>query len=447
MVEFKLPDVGEGMHEGEILQMLVKVGENVKQDQPILEVQTDKVNAELTSPVTGIIKQIFFFEGDTVEVGTTLLVIDPDSITGSESGKQVNQTKSTDNSKESVSNHVRNDSASNRIVPSKMESSEQASITNQSHSAARKSRRVMATPYVRQLAREMQIDIEQVKGTGPAGRVTEEDVRNYGKDEALVSISQVSATEEIGKIRTTSQKATPSIKQERETRYHLKGIRKKIAEHMVKSVSIIPHVTSVDEIEMDKLVEVRENLKPFAQKRGIKLTYLPFVIKALVITLKEFPTFNASIDDETNEVVLKNYYNMGIATDTPNGLIVPVIRDADQKSMFQLAEEISSFAQLARDGKLSLDQITGGTFTVSNVGPIGGLQATPIINHPEVAIISLHKVEKRMVVREDQAVIRQMMNISLSFDHRLIDGVTAVKFTNRIKELLENPNLLLAEMV
>ncbi|NRQ56714.1 dihydrolipoamide acetyltransferase family protein [Brevibacillus sp. HD1.4A] len=451
MVEFKLPDVGEGMHEGEILKVLVRAGDSVVQDQPVIEVQTDKVNAELSAPATGVVQEIRIAEGDTVEVGTVLLVID----TGSAAG-EVKQ-ESTGNAPAAP------EQAATPGVPSR-------------HSA----RRSLATPYVRQLAREMKIDIEQVVGTGPAGRVTEEDLRLFASAGQKRALQEVSATsfavstpkgttareaEVVATASTSTTDTAPAAEKgtalgSKEAfaampgesansieRIPLKGIRKKIAEHMVKSVTIIPHVTSVDELEMDQLLALREKLKPHAEKKEVKLTFLPFFIKALVIALKEYPVMNASIDDATNEILLKRFYHIGIATDTPDGLIVPVIKDADKKSIFQLAKEIKHLAELAREGKLTLAQITGGTFTISNVGPVGGLQATPIINHPEVAILALHKMEKRWVVREDEGVIRQMMNMSLSFDHRLIDGVTAVRFTNRIKELLEDPNLLFAEMV
>ncbi|GED71825.1 dihydrolipoamide acetyltransferase component of pyruvate dehydrogenase complex [Brevibacillus reuszeri] len=420
MVEFKLPDVGEGMHEGEILRVLVKTGEFVQMDQPILEVQTDKVNAELSAPASGVITEIFYTEGDTVHVGTTLLTID-------------NGTKTEESTTISASEDVK-----------QIERKEEEPVAPAPAGQAIK--RVLATPFVRQMAREMKIDIEHVQGTGPIGRVTEEDLRRFTQG-ANAKPSKSTIAEQPVQTAHSPVKSSLPTNQNREERIVLKGIRKKIAEHMVKSVTTIPHVTSVDEFEMDELKAVRERVKPFAEKKGVKLTFLPFFIKALVLALREFPMLNSSLDEETNEIVLKHYYHIGIATDTPQGLIVPVIKDVDQKSIFELAREISSLAQLARDGKLTMDQITGGTFTISNVGAIGGLQATPIINHPEAAILSLHKMEKRWVVREDEGVIRWMMNTSLSFDHRLIDGVTAVKFTNRIKELIEEPNLLFAEMI
>ncbi|MBX9956848.1 2-oxo acid dehydrogenase subunit E2 [Peribacillus simplex] len=417
MMEFKLPDVGEGMHEGEIIQWLIKEGDAVKQDQPIVEVQTDKVNAELTAPAAGVVKKIFFSVGDIVEVGTTIFTIQEENDvsvpdTGiSEEENQVGQSRDVNVNAEHIT-------------------------AKHHHQAVR----ALATPFVRQMAREMKIDIEKVKGSGPAGRITESDLKQFKEND---SFTRENAKQHDDK---TGQEFTPIMGNEREERIPLKGIRKKIAEHMVKSVSTIPHVTHVDELEMDRLKEFKNQLKEYSDDKDIKLTFLPFFVKAIVIALKEFKTLNASIDERTNEIILKNYYHIGIATNTNEGLIVPVIKHADQKTIFQLADEIRQMATQAREGKLSIDQITGSTFTISNVGPIGGMHATPIINYPEAAILALHKMEHRMVVRDLEGVIRLMMNMSLSFDHRLIDGVTAVQFTNKIKELLENPIRLVVEM-
>ena len=417
MMEFKLPDVGEGMHEGEIIQWLIKEGDAVKQDQPIVEVQTDKVNAELTAPAAGVVKKIFFSVGDIVEVGTTIFTIQEENDvsvpdTGiSEEENQVGQSGDVNVNAEHIT-------------------------TKHHHQAVR----ALATPFVRQMAREMKIDIEKVKGSGPAGRITESDLKQFKEND---SFTRENAKQHDDK---TGQELAPIMGNEREERIPLKGIRKKIAEHMVKSVSTIPHVTHVDELEMDRLKEFKNQLKEYSDDKDIKLTFLPFFVKAIVIALKEFKTLNASIDERTNEIILKNYYHIGIATNTNEGLIVPVIKHADQKTIFQLADEIRQLATQAREGKLSIDQITGSTFTISNVGPIGGMHATPIINYPEAAILALHKMEHRMVVRDLKGVIRLMMNMSLSFDHRLIDGVTAVQFTNKIKELLENPIRLVVEM-
>lgn len=428
MVEFKLPDVGEGMHEGEILRILVKAGEFVEQDQPVIEVQTDKVNAELSAPVSGIVTDIFCAEGDLVQVGTTLLTIADPQATPAVDTRASTQPEAVQ----------KTETVQKADTIQKTETASPIQKQTPPH-------RALATPYVRQLARELNVDLERIVGTGPAGRVTESDVHNFAGQAQLVEETAITVEDSAKPSVQTDNMAHPASK--KEERVPLKGMRKKIAEHMTKSVSKIPHVTTYDEIEMDEMRSVRERMKAYADKRGVKLTFLPYFIKALVIALKEYPIFNASLDEDTQEIVYKYEYHIGVATDTPDGLIVPVIKHADRKSLFQLAEEISQLAETAREGKLKLEQITGGTFTVSNVGSIGSLYATPIINHPEVAIISLHKMEKRWVVREDEGVIRWMMNMSLSFDHRLIDGVTAVKFMNRIKELLEDPHVLFAEMM
>ncbi|WHY57730.1 dihydrolipoamide acetyltransferase family protein [Peribacillus simplex] len=422
MMEFKLPDVGEGMHEGEIIQWLIKEGEAVKQDQPIVEVQTDKVNAELTAPAAGVVKKIFFSEGDIVEVGTTIFTIQE------ENDVSVPDKKMIDEEIQGV-----------QSVDVKVNAEH---ITTKQHVV-----RALATPFVRQLAREMKVDIEKVKGSGPAGRITESDLKQFKENNSITLNAKHhdnKMAQEMALMKGAIQ--AKGMGNEWEERIPLKGIRKKIAEHMVKSVSTIPHVTHVDELEMDQLKEFKNQLKEYSDDKDIKLTFLPFFVKAIVIALKEFKTLNASIDEKTNEIILKNYYHIGIATNTEEGLIVPVIKHADQKTIFQLADEIRQLAAQAREGKLSIDQITGSTFTISNVGPIGGMHATPIINYPEAAILALHKMEHRMVVRDLEGVIRLMMNMSLSFDHRLIDGVTAVHFTNRIKELLENPIRLVVEM-
>ncbi|MBG9737372.1 dihydrolipoamide acetyltransferase family protein [Paenibacillus alvei] len=442
MIEFKLPDVGEGIHEGEIGKWLIKEGEWVACDQPIVEVQTDKVNAELTAPTAGVVRKLMFAEGAGVRVGEVLFILEAEGrIPAMEAGKAEQAA--------SVAAVV------NAPSPSPAAALPLSVAASPPASAGLPAGRVRAAPYVRQLARQLNVDIEQVKGSGAAGRITEEDVRHY----ASADTTKEAEGADLPRINTAvppAREKSESVVRPRgaapdsdciEERLPLRGIRLKIAERLVKAVTTIPHVTQVDELEADALQALRERLRPLAVERQVKLTYLPFFIKAIVIALKEFPFFNASLDDETKEIVLKRYYHIGIATDTPDGLIVPVIRDADRKTVFELAEEIGQLSERAREGKLKLEEITGGTFTISNVGPIGSLLATPIINHPEAAILALHKMEPRMVVRNGEGVIRLMMNMALSFDHRLIDGAEAIRFTNRIKRLLEQPDLLWAEMV
>lgn len=405
-IEFRLPDVGEGMHEGEILRYLVAEGDQVTNDQPIIEVQTDKVTVELPSPVAGRIIRFPVPAGEVVPVGEVLAIIDTGAAT---------HTAAVD-------------------VPSETRSG--------------RPQRIIATPHTRRIARELGVDIELVQGTGKAGRVTEEDVRRFAADGDRST--EQSLPTAATSIYTSQENLGDSSFQEPGTvpyeRVPMRGLRKKIAEKMVRSKFTAPHVTSFDDIDITALVAIRTQMKPLAENKGIKLTYLPFIIKATVIALKEYPVFNASVDDENNEILLMKEYHIGVATDTEEGLVVPVIHHADHLSLLQLAEAVQSLADKARSRKLSTADVSGGTFTISNVGPIGGLFATPIINHPEVAILATHKMEKKPVVRNDEIVIRQMMNFSLSFDHRVADGVAAVRFTNRIKELLEQPERLLLEM-
>lgn len=317
MVEFKLPDVGEGMHEGEITRWLIAEGDHVEQDQPVVEVQTDKVNAELSAPVSGVVKQLMFAAGDTVHVGQVMFVIDDG--TGE---KAEIETGAVQSEKRVIASSVPNVVLA---VPSVSET-----------------RRALAAPYVRQLARNLGIDLEQVVGSGPAGRVLEDDVRRFtksesiqdGESQAVVITDQM--LPEVKQPVIAVPRLASDLSQEAEERIKLAGIRKKIAEHMVKSVTVIPHVTHFDDMEMDALIALRNRMKPHAEEMGVKLTYLPFFIKATVIALKQFRMFNASVDDSTGEIVLKNYYHIGVATDTEQGLVVPVIKHADRKSILPL---------------------------------------------------------------------------------------------------------------
>jgi pyruvate dehydrogenase E2 component (dihydrolipoamide acetyltransferase) len=410
--EFKLPDVGEGVAEGEVVKWLVKEGAEVKENQPLVEIMTDKVNVEIPSPRKGTILRLMAKEGETVKVGEVLLVI-------GEKGEQ--------------------GSAPTTVAPTPTPAKAPAAVPAKTSAVPpspslavtvpKKPQEILATPATRKLARDLGVDLATVQGTGPGGRVTDDDVRLFkgvGKVSAAVAVT-VSGPRGV------------------EERVPLRGIRRKVAEHMVKSKETVATVTHVDEVDMTEVVHLREKAKPSAEKRGVKLTYLPFIIKALVAALKQYPYLNASLDDEKEEIVLKKYYNIGIATDTEQGLVVPVIKDAEHRSITELAEEISRLSDRARTGHLTLEEIQGSTFTVTNVGGIGGVFATPIINYPEVAILGVHKITKRPVVRDNQIVIREMTYLSVSFDHRVLDGVMAAQFMNAIKQYLEDPKLLLLE--
>ena len=405
--EFRLPDIGEGVAEGEVVKWLVKEGVEVKENDPLVEIMTDKVNVEIPSPKKGTILKLMAKEGEVVKVGQVLLAI-------GEKGEQTTTTMSTSPSLETP-------------VPSPIKTEVVPPAT--SAAVLEKRQEILATPATRKLARDLDVDLSLVQGTGPGGRIIDEDVHRFKKSGAK-ALTVTAPTPETGG---------------NEERIPLRGIRRKIAERMVKSKHTAAHVTHVDEVDMTEIVQLRERTKESAEKRGVKLTFLPFIFKALILALKQYPYLNATLDDEREEIVLKRYYNIGIATNTEQGLVVPVLKGADHKSITQLAEEIARLSERARTGQLTLDEIQGSTFTITNVGGIGGVFATPIINYPEVAILGVHKITKRPVVKDNQIVIRDMTYLSLSFDHRVLDGAMAAEFMNVIKQYLEDPKLLLLE--
>jgi len=405
--EFRLPDIGEGVAEGEVVKWLVKEGVEVKENDPLVEIMTDKVSVEIPSPKKGTILKLMAKEGEVVKVGQVLLAI-------GEKGEQTTTTMSTSPSLETP-------------VPSPIKTEVVPPAT--SAAVLEKRQEILATPATRKLARDLDVNLSLVQGTGPGGRIVDEDVHRFKKSGAK-ALTVTAPTPETGG---------------NEERIPLRGIRRKIAERMVKSKHTAAHVTHVDEVDMTEIVQLRERTKESAEKRGVKLTFLPFIFKALILALKQYPYLNATLDDEREEIVLKRYYNIGIATNTEQGLIVPVLKGADHKSITQLAEEIARLSERARTGQLTLDEIQGSTFTITNVGGIGGVFATPIINYPEVAILGVHKITKRPVVKDNQIIIRDMTYLSLSFDHRVLDGAMAAEFMNVIKQYLEDPKLLLLE--
>ena len=299
---------------------------------------------------------------------------------------------------------------------------------------------VLATPSTRRLAREMNVDINQISGTGLAGRVTREDVVRANGGAGLVAPSPAGAA---------PRPYTPpqNFATGGEERVPLKGIRKKIAENMQMAKRVVPHFTLMDEANVTQLVQMRKDLKPVAEKMGVKVTYLPFVMKALIATVREFPKFNAMIDDAAQQIVYKKYFNLGFAADTPNGLLVPVLKNADQKTIYQLSAEIVDLATRAREGKLALDEMKGACFTITNIGSVGGTYATPIINHPEVAIFGMYKIQERPFIEDGELSSAQFMNFTVTCDHRLIDGAEAARFLSAFIERIENPGRLMMDMV
>ncbi|WP_298471057.1 dihydrolipoamide acetyltransferase family protein [uncultured Psychrobacillus sp.] len=400
MIDVKLHDIGEGMTEGEVIHYLVKVGDRVQTDQPLVEVQTDKMVAELTSPCTGIVKEIRIAAGEMVKVGTSLLSLESEGGGGSST-----EQSSKDISVETSSNQ-----------PLKEDKSLEFTY-----------KRILATPYTRKIAREHNINLEDVTPSDPSGRITEEDVMRFIDNK-------------------TEKKIIPEkiVAQTQPDEIPYKGIRKKIAENMKKSLFTIPHVTHFDEVNMTNLLEMKAQMKA----TGHSISIPAFLLKALVISLKDFPIFNAELDEENSRILLKKSYHIGIATNTENGLIVPVLHDTDKKSLIQINQEIKELTQKAIAGKLQPSEMQNSTFTVSNVGPLGSIAATPIINYPETALIAFHKTKKQPIVNaQDEIVIGHIMNLSMSFDHRVADGATAIAFTNRFSSLIEHPHKLILEMI
>ncbi|MFC5604213.1 dihydrolipoamide acetyltransferase family protein [Sporosarcina koreensis] len=405
MLDVKLHDIGEGMTEGEIVQYLVQVGDKVTVDQPLVEVQTDKMTAELPSPCAGIVKEIIIETGETVQVGTSLLCIEEDF-----SARIGNEPK-----------------------PELSAAKEVAAIVSEKAGkfSSTPFRRVLAAPYTRKIARENNITIEDVPSSDPSGRVTEEDVYRFIEGKKAVK-------EPIIEVQPVTSNENPSDE------ISFKGIRKQIARKMTHSLLTIPHVTHFDEVNMTNIINMRDELK----MAGESVSLSAFFIKALTISLKEFPIFNAELDEANDRIVLKRNYHIGIATNTANGLLVPVVHDADKKTIKDLHRVIKELTEKAITGKLKPSEMQNSTFTMSNVGPLGSTGATPIINHPETAIIAFHKTKKQPIVNEhDEIVIGHVMTLSMSFDHRVADGATAVAFTNRFSSLIEQPHNLLLEMI
>lgn len=419
--EFKFADIGEGVHEGEILEWHIKEGDIIEVEQVLLEVHTEKVNTEITSPVGGKVLSLEKKVGDIIKVGETLVKIDTDQKTQQKSKEKSSKTelepiiKTKDDSLFTPSQEFK------RVIPKKQV---QTSTST----------RVLASPAVRQRARTAGIDLSQVEGTGPAGRVTKEDLE--------LVMSRSSPTKAIKIKREESLPGTEEI-------IPLRGTRRTISQYMRRSKDKAAHYTYFDEVDMTALDELRNAGKSLAEEKDVKLTYLALIIKCLIPALKEFPMMNSSLDEEKEEIVIKHYYNIGIAVDTPEGLVVPVVKNADQKNVWELAEEIADLATRAREGELTLDEVTGGTFTLTSVGNIGGMMATPIINWPEVAILGLTRAKLRPVVIEKdgkpEVGIRKMMFLSLSLDHRVVDGAIGARFTSALIRYMENPSLLILE--
>ncbi|MFC4439648.1 MULTISPECIES: 2-oxo acid dehydrogenase subunit E2 [Natrialbaceae] len=544
--EFKLPDVGEGVAEGELVSWLVEEGDEVSEDQPVAEVETDKALVEVPAPVNGAVRERRYEEGDIVPVGDVFVVFDVEGEEADEESAAAAEPTTSEEERASEPSGV--DSPDQAQDDAAGEPAGDAGATGaETAEVAPPDDRVFAPPRVRRMAREEGIDLSALEGSGPGGRITAADVEaaaggsdvpaqatepaastaepepDAGTDSSSAEAAEAAAAtqttqstsapaqvESADRDRTLAAPATRRIAEEggvdidavpateerdgeafvtpeavqeyaeaqrqaqeadveaveagepvskgtgefaegeRERREPFKGVRRTIADAMVESKYSAPHVTHHDEVDVTELVEARERLKPRAEEQGIRLTYMPFIMKAATAALKEYPEMNAVIDEENEEVVYRDYYNVGVATATDVGLMVPVVDDADGKGLLQLSSEMNELVQKARERTISPGELQGSTFTITNIGGIGGEYATPIINYPEAGILAIGEIKRkpRVVTDEDGTESiepRSVMTLSLSFDHRLIDGAIGAEFTNTVMEYLENPELLLLE--
>jgi 2-oxoisovalerate dehydrogenase E2 component (dihydrolipoyl transacylase) len=462
MVEVKLHDIGEGMTEADINCYLVKAGDFVKADDPLVEVQTDKMTAEIPAPRSGVIKEILLTPGQTVKVGTTLLILE-EGISGEENKRKPAAV-------DSQGKTGKDEAAANQGAPGaglNLLNRPVEGILPEDEAGIRP-KRILASPFTRKIARENNVNILEVNGSGPAGRITDEDVYSFikARDSEGASISEagsemkvseaskvsesgsesgVSSVSEAGSEGSVQKEAAKASEDSGTDSLPLRGRRKQIAKKMVQSLFTIPHCTHFEEIDVSELISFREELK----SAGTSISATAFFLKALSIGLKEYPVFNAKLDEENERIQLLAEHNIGIAVDTPDGLIVPVLRNVETKNLKQINDEMKRLTRSALEDKLTVKDISGGTFTISNVGPLGGsIGATPIIQHPQTALVSFHKTKKRPVVTDqDEIVVRSIMNLSMSFDHRVADGAAAVAFTNRFAQLIENPKMMLLELM
>lgn len=426
--QFKMPDIGEGIHEGEIVKWFVKPGDKVQEDDVLCEVQNDKAVVEIPSPVEGTVEEVLVGEGTVATVGQVLIKFDAP-------GYENLQFKGDEAEEQPKAEEVKKEEEP------KAEAAESTAVQ------ADPNHHVVAMPSVRKYAREKGVDIRLVSGSGKNGRIIKEDIDAFINGVAPAAVTNQAAEAAVDNDAGTAAAQAPVIPQGQypETREKMSGIRKAIAKAMVNSKHTAPHVTLMDEVDVTKLVAHRKKFKEVAANKGIKLTFLPYVVKALTSALREFPALNTSLDDANNEIIHKHYFNIGIAADTEKGLLVPVVKDADRKSIFNISNEINELAVKARDGKLAPDEMKGASCTISNIGSAGGQWFTPVINHPEVAILGIGRIAEKPVVKDGEIVAAPVLSLSLSFDHRMIDGATAQNALNHIKRLLNDPELLLME--
>ena len=485
---FKLPEIGEGVTEGEIVNWLVQAGDTVQEDQPLVEVMTDKATVEIGSPVRGVVEGFKAEPGQVVPVGAVIAEIRTDGDGAKSAEKAPAKEASAKEAPAKGSAKAAEPEADQDAPPAekpaakqaeapkgeakpakpKAEPKEEAEEEETEEEGAKPAKRaeapkgeaprapapeaessdggrVLATPSTRRLARDLGVDIGKVKGTGAAGRVLDADVKAFaeGKSKPAGKAAPAEAAEE-GAAAPAAVKAPKPAEGDVEI-VPLKGIRRSIAKRMIEAKRTAAHFTYVEEVDMTEMVRWRSGAKAKAEEQGVSLSYLPMIVKAAIAALRKHPTINSRMDEEAQAMQVYRRYHIGIATATDRGLIVPVIHDADRLSLIGIAKRIEELAERARTGKSSPDELTGGTFTITSLGKLGGLLATPVINIPEVAIMGIHAIRPTPVVKEGEIVVREMMNVASSFDHRIIDGHIGAAFIQTVKGYLENPTSLFLE--
>lgn len=426
--EFRLPDIGEGVAEGEVVHWFVREGETVREDAPLVSVLTDKANVEIPSPRTGKVVRIHAREGEKVKVGSTLVTLEVEGDA-----------------------HPLPSESAEEAHPVSSPAAAPAAATGRSVSAPAPASgvapgRYLAAPYVRRLAAERGIDLGAITGTGPGGRILESDLAPSGGGPKPEPVPAAVAS--VAKqVRPPLPAAPPSTEDDIAERIPIRGIRRVIAEHMIESTHKAALYTYVEEVDVSELVQVRDRMAKHVERKGVRLSYLPFIVKGVVAGLRACPRVNARFDDERQELDVLKSFNIGVATAAPDGLLVPVIHHADRKSVADIAREIQELADKGREGKLTRAEMSGGTFTISSLGALGGVMATPILNYPEVAILGVHRIARRPVYRADGTIgPADLMNLSLSLDHRVLDGIVGAQFLAVVKSYLEDPHQLFAEL-
>ncbi|MEZ4575016.1 MAG: dihydrolipoamide acetyltransferase family protein [Vampirovibrionales bacterium] len=432
--EFKLPDIGEGVHEGEIAKWHVEEGQPVTEDDPMVEVMTDKVTVVITAPVSGIVAALMFSEGDVAHVGDVIISIN-------EQGQSAaNTAATTATAAEPAEAPAKQACAAEQTVAAPRPHPQPVAVAGSAGTTT--TAKSLAAPAARKLARDLQVDLAQVPGSGPRGRIRKPDVEAFAQTAHTAQTAQPAAPA-AKSASPNRRQGTPGVTEER---IPYRGMRRKIGDHLVAAKHTAPHFTYVEEADFTQLVAIRRDLDAEARAMTdgqVKVTYLPFIIKAVIAAMAQYPVLNSSLDEAGSEIVLKYDYNSGVAVATDQGLVVPVIHHADQLNLLQLSEAIGTLSQKARANQLTLDDVQGGTFTLTSIGSIGGIFSAPIVNVPEVAIMGIQKIEPRPVVVDNEIVIRDRSYLSISCDHRVVDGAEAALFMKAVVEILEHPARML----